>query len=276
MYILLASMEFASLTGQPMYNYNLAKGLREMGHEVTCMGPETGGAIKKMLEDIGCEVYKFSESSKWIKFYDLAIVSEHYPQYLDFIFADKIFNFCHSKDIADKPIMDKRIHGYLAPREQVSEHWQKEYDIDFTIVPIPIDFERFGIPREKQKKYITLAPCTRCELRKPMLLDLISRCNKENSELWLVGDDMGALDGVAIPEHIKIFPATPRIEDYMKKADEVAGIFIGTVTLEAWAMGIDTLVYDEKGNGAYVRKPDDFDKHNYKNVAKQIIKLYEV
>ena len=35
---------------------------------------------------------------------------------------------------------------------------------------------------------------------------------------------------------------------------KVAGIFIGTVTLEAWAMGLKTSVYDEKGKLGVCRK----------------------
>jgi len=58
--------------------------------------------------------------------------------------------------------------------------------------------------------------------------------------------------------------------------DEVAGIYIGTVTLEAWAMGLRTSVYDEYGNWHYEDKPSDFSKHDYLEVAKQFIKLYAI
>ena len=36
MRILLTSPDQSTLTGQPMYVKNLAKGLRELGHEVIC------------------------------------------------------------------------------------------------------------------------------------------------------------------------------------------------------------------------------------------------
>ena len=95
----------------------------------------------------------------------------------------------------------------------------------------------------------------------------------KDNEVWLVGDDCDGLDGLTPPPNVKILPRTDRIEDYMVQADEVAGIFIGTVTLEAWAMGLKTSVYDEHGNWQYVEKPQDFDKHNYLNIAKEFIKL---
>jgi len=269
--ILLCAMEFESLTGAPMYNYNLAKGLIELGHNVTCVGLKTGGEIKEMLEKIGCKVYKSMESHKWGKqYYDLAIISEHFPQYLDFIYADKIYNFCHSKDEADKPIEDDEINGYLAPREQVADKWDK----DFTIIPIPIDFEKFTPTTDKQNKYIILAPCSIGKLRVQMFLSLIDRAkNDTNIEVWIVGEDYNGLDNVDLPESVKVMSATNNIKELMAKANEVAGVFIGTVTLEAWAMDKKTSVYDEYGNWEYVNKPNDFDKYNYKNVTKQILNL---
>jgi hypothetical protein len=268
--ILLCAMEFASLTGAPMYNYNLAKGLIELGHDVTCVGLDIGGHMMTMLENIGCKVYKSIESPKWEKYYDLAIISENFPQYLDFIYADKVYNFCHSKHIIDQPIDDNRITGYLAPREQIANKWNKE----FTIIPIPIDFDRFTPKTEKQESYTILAPCTRDLLRRPMFISLIERAKKDpDIEVWLVGEDHNGIDGLELPENIKVMPSTNSIEVEIAKADEIAGIFIGTVTLEAWAMNKKTSVYDDEGNWEYVEKPDDFEKHNYKNVAKQILKL---
>ena len=57
MKILLTSPEQHTLTGQPMYVKNLAKGLRELGHDVTCSEEPSGD-------------------------YDLAIINDYFPQAL--------------------------------------------------------------------------------------------------------------------------------------------------------------------------------------------------
>lgn len=276
MRVLIAAMEFSTLTGAPMYHYNLAKGLTEKGHKVICVGLHSGGDIKDMLEQLGVIVYDYRQMKvKNLGHFDLAIIAENIPEYLDYFTADKIFNICHSKDEADRPILDTRIDRFIAPRTQISDRWLKEYDdceLEFEILPIPINFDKFTFEKEKQDKYIILAPCGRCELRRPMLLDLIKRADKD-TELWLVGDDYGGLDGVNIPDNVKIFPATKNIVDYFRKADEVAGIFIGTVTIEAWIAGIKTSVYDEQGNWQYVEPDKDLQKYNYKNVVEKLCQI---
>ena len=262
MKILLVSLELESLTGQPMYTYNLAKGLTELGHNVTCVGLKTGGVVTNWLKEINVRVFNWIDKVEWLDTYDLVIISEQIPGVIDNVICDNIYNLCHSKGDCDKPIEDDRIKGYLFPREQIKEHWGKEG----LIVPIPLDLEKFNIKKEKQDKYTILAPCTIDDLRKPMLLNLLKRA--EEGQVWIVGKDYGALKGIDIPDNVTIFPETDDVTEYMRKADEVAGIFIGTVTLEAWAMGIKTSVYDEKGNWEYVK--GDITKNNYISVAKLV------
>jgi len=267
MKILLCSMEFETLTGQPIYNYNLAKGLTELGHEVTCVGFRTGGVIKKWLEDIGVRVYDFIDKDKWFGIYNLVIISENHPEFLDNVVCNKSYNFCHSKGEPDKPIEHKEIVDYLFPREQVRDHWRKEGEI----MPIPIDLKKWQVKREKQEKYTILAPCTIDTLRTKFLLRLMERANKDTN-IWIVGKDHGGLRGVKIPKYVTLFPETKNIIDYMKKADEVASIFYGTIIFEAWAMGLKTSVYDEEGN--YKLVPiGNIEEHDYLRIAERFLTL---
>lgn len=246
MKILLTSPEQHTLTGQPMYVKNLAKGLRELGHDVTCSEEPSGD-------------------------YDLAIINDYFPQALGKFTAKKTYNICHSKSPCDAPIIDERITGYLAPREEISNRWQEIYDIKFDILEIPIDFKRFSGKR-KTDKYTILMPGTFDYLREPMIINLINRA-KENKDIQVIFRGNTDLGECNIIENVIFKPQTETIEEDMKDADEVAGIFIGTTTLEAWAMGLKTSVYDEQGNWKYVDKPKDFDKYNYLNVAKKFIEL---
>lgn len=250
--VLLCSPEQHTKTGQPMYVKNLAKGLRELGFKVDC-------------KDYSSSLSDYSDC------YDIVVINDYAPKFLDLISGRVVINLCHSKNDCDRPIIDDRIDIYAAPREQVSKHWQQTYRIPFEILPIPIDFNRWQIKKQKQDKYTILMPGTFDPQREAMIKDLILNRIKE-AKIMLVGKDyMGIPYGVR--GDLEIYPETDRIEDYMAKADEVAGIHIGTTTLEAWAMGLKTSVYDEQGNWEYVEKPQDFDKYNYLNVAKQLIKI---
>lgn len=272
MRILLASMELSSLTGQPMYTYNLAKGLRELGHEVVCVGLHAEGIMAEKFKELGCLTTDIKDSL-WKGKYDMVLIGENIPEYLDGIECDRVYNICHSKGEADKPIINNKITGYLAPREQVSDYWKEQFNVEFEILPIPIDFERFK-EREPQDRYTILAPCTRDTLRRPMLVNLIERAKAQpNSQVWIVGADFNGLSGVLLPQNVRIFPPVTDIEEFYKRADEVAGIFIGTVTIEAWAAGLETSVYDENGDWEYVERPADFEKYNYKKVTEKFLSL---
>jgi hypothetical protein len=63
----------------------------------------------------------------------------------------------------------------------------------------------------------------------------------------------------------------------MANADEVAGILLGRVNIEAWSMGIKSTIYDPVTlvNNIF-NPPIDFDdKFNIINVVKKIIKEYD-
>lgn len=264
--VLLAGFDMKELTGAPIYNYNLAKGLIELGHEVTCVGISVGGTITKWLEKLGATVHSYIYKERWGGKYDLVIISENMPEIVDSIKCDRIYNFCHSKGESDRPISDREITGYLFPRKQVQEYWGEKGQI----IPIPIDIDRFkNVKREKQERYTILAPCTIDSIRRAMLINLFDR----DADIWIVGKDHGGLNSVEIPNNVTIFPEIEDITEYMRKVDEVAGIYIGTVTLEAWVMGgIKTSVYDEEGNWEYV-KPYDIKANSHIEIAKQFIEL---
>ena len=265
MKILLSSMELFTLTGQPMYTYHLAKGFVEMGHEVVVVSEITGGEMKKKFDDIGVRHYYLATQAYHNIIFDLAIVSEQNSNYVvENIKCKKIFNLMHSKHRVDAPIKNDKIAGYVAPRQQILDH----HKVEGTIIPIPVDMDKLKVELVPHDCYRIIAPCTREPLRKPMLMNLIERAVK-GVEVWMVGKEYGALDGVKLPKNVKVFNETPDIIDYMKQCDEVAGIFEGTVSYEGAAMGLKTSIYDEYGNWEYKTLiPTD-----YKDIAKQYINL---
>lgn len=261
-------MELESLTGQPMYTYHLAKGLVELGHEVVATAPRIGGKIKPMFESLGVELVPMI-TNRYADDYDLIVLAEIMTAgVLDY--ADgKAYNLLHSKHDLDRPILDDRLAGYIAPRAEVFEHHNESGEI----IPIPIDLEKYNKELIPHETYTVLVPCTKDWLRKPMLLDLINRAINDDIEVVMIGDDKGGLDGVETPENVKLLPSDANLVPYMQRADEVAGIFEGTVTFEATAMGLKTSVYDEKGNWEYKDLSKQIKDHDYKKVAQQFLNL---
>ena len=117
MRFLIASPEQSSLTGQPMYVKNLAKGLREKGHCVDCI--ENG---------------KYGRGE-----YDLVIINDYAPVFLKKIHAKRIVNVLHSMNKCDRPIKDLE---YIAPRQEILD----AHKVEGIIIPIPIDIKKFQVP----------------------------------------------------------------------------------------------------------------------------------
>lgn len=279
--LLIGCLDFSQLTGMPMYIYNLSKELiKNYNYHITIVAKEVGGDIRGMANAKGIECYRFQDLPD--REYDIMFLHEYVSRWLLNRFPTiPAWNYCHSMLDLDRPI-DKtsQIRGHLAPRDQVADYWKKRLGIKFQIIPIPIDREKFypiKMPKPiKGNTYNILAVCTLDPLRKPMLLNLIKRAKKDkNVKVVIVGKDHGALENVKLPKNVLILPPDPNIQKYIIGCDEMAGIYVGTVTLEAWAMGKKCSVYDEHGNFKLMEKPKDFEQtYDSKIIARQYHKLF--
>lgn len=273
MRILSTSSNFLNTTGMPMYIYNLGKEVVAMGHEFVVTAGKVGDPMAALARAVGITVLQPDEVegdfdmilAQEVKEFNLFSKFPYTPAYC----------LIHSMTQWDEPMGHPSIIGYLAPREQVAEYWRPVCGA-ITILPIPIDFERFTPVEAKNDGFRKiLVPCTSDWLRMPMFMRILELAEKDPSVIVRqVGDWCGALGTCAIPQNFTTHPATLEIEKEMAWADEVHGIYIGTVTLEAWAMGKKTVVYDEKGEYQTVHPYDNFrELHDAKNVAKKLISL---
>jgi len=276
MTILFGCSQFDVFTGMPKYNLNLAKQFKKIGIRVIISSNRLGDPLQRIAKENGIECIAFSDidNIKDTKI-DALVLSEQESVLLLDKFPDTPAVFIsHSKMDCDKPVLGYRqIRKYLAPRKQVSDYWEERSAVKFEILPIPIDFSEFRSSKPcSSEEYKILAPCTVDQLRRPMLLDLLQRAEQENVFVDVIGENLGSIDDKELPERFKVLPSTENIAEVMKNYDEVAGIYIGTVTLEAWAMGKVTSVYDEKGLYKMVKPYISFKKkHDIASVANKLV-----
>jgi hypothetical protein len=87
------------------------------------------------------------------------------------------------------------------------------------------------------------------------------------------------LDELLINTHVKYYPATNKVESYVKNCSETSGILLGRTTIEGWLCGKPGWIYniDDSGNILNKRRfdiPDDISKFNSNEVAKKIKEEY--
>ena len=296
MKILVTGLSMAYLSGQPLYCYELCRELKRQGHEVTMMSelhippgqrPDNDG--HKLVENLRAEGIECVEWNENIcGGYDLILASE--PQ-SRIVFASSgntpVFNIVHSEYECESPIEDRQeIKAYICIRPSIAAHIMTQHDIPSDKIKViynGVDRCRFNPdelganfrkPELKEFKYKIVAPCTLDKLREKFLNHLIDSATAER-HVVLVGMDCGA--NLHQSPFVEIKRDTFDIQFEMADADEIAGILLGRVNLEAWSMGIKSTIYDpETLESITLDPPKDFDKkHNIVNVVKQIIKLYD-
>lgn len=275
--ILFSCVDFSHLTGMPMYLYNLGKEMIKLGYEITLVST-IGGDIAQMAREAGFKLFDWRDDYQ--DDYIALILNEPISEQMLSRFPNvPAYNIIHSARPEDEPIPDcPQIRKYFYSKESDLAYMKgKVPEHKIASLPIPIDFERFSPEKRREHKtYTILAPCTIDELRRPMLLDLIRRA-EDNPEIAVIvkGENYGALSDVSYPPNF-ILDNTPtaHIDDYMAIADEVAGILVGTVTLEAWAMGLKTSIYDLNGGYAIVDEPKMFSfEHHAEYIARKLINI---
>ncbi|MDD4986726.1 MAG: galactosyltransferase-related protein, partial [Dehalococcoidales bacterium] len=275
--VLIGCLDFSELTGMPMYYLNLGRELVKMGCFVTVVAPKVGGEIADKAQEAGIECLDYREGAHKRPF-DVMLLSETWSTVLlDELPQVPAWNYLHSKYECDAPLPHRpQIRGYLAPREQVAEYWQEKAGRKIEIVPIPIDLERFKpVEAEKHGDYRILVPCTFNELREPMVRNILERAKDKKVSVLLKGTDYGFIAGLDLPQNVRWEGPSADIEKDMAWADEVAGIYVGTVTLEALAMGKKASVYDDEGNYTFARKPADFEAtYGSESIARRFYSLF--
>jgi hypothetical protein len=310
--VLLSCLNFKTLTGSELYVFELAKELKKLNCSVTVLS-QIGGPLTDMAKKLGIKCLPFeeapgfkmgdgkwgfngpngSEVSKPNSMYRISDVNydiihmQHKPV------AERMLNFypelnkiysIHSEVIElENPIKDDTIKKYIAIRPEIKDYIVNNFEIPEEQVDIiynPIDSDKFKPNSSIKIENSVLFVGTIDYLRKETILDLMERTKEEGKELWLVGEDKGNyLQQVLFEPHVKHFPATWSVENFIYKCEETAGIQLGRTTIEGWMCGKPSWIYKVDSSGFILSKekfdpPTDIEKYYAANVAKQIKEEY--
>lgn len=309
--VLIGCLNFQGLTGSEISTLELAKGLIKNGCDVYVTS-QIGLEFKRESEKYGIKVfpiheppgYKMGDGNwgvntpngvvksqpnvlymvKGMKF-DV-ILTNHTPiteRLLQLYPNNNFINIVRSEVIdLENPIIDNRIKKYIAIRPSIKEHLINEFNIDSNKIEVIynlFDKSKF-IPQKTEKdidKKITLFVGTMDYLRKSSIEDLIDN----SEELWLVGKDtMGyAKEFDNTYDNVKYFPPTDKIETFINKCDETAGIFLGRTTIEGFLCNKSGWVYivDKQGNVLdknFHNVPTDMSIFDHEEIIKKYKELF--
>ncbi len=267
------------LSGQPLYCYELALELKRIGHDVEMRSDWNGfkgNDGHKLKENLLNKGVKCTEWDDEVGKYDLWLASEDVSMRVK---SDApMINIIHSEYDCESPIQN-RPFAWVAIRPSILEHIVESHSIPRDkcfVVYNGVDRDRFKrAKRHKGQHRLTVVPCTFDYLREKFIRHCESLANEDNHYHFY-----GSNHGVQIKETdcVKVFPDTFNIESKIAEADCVYGILLGRVNLESNSCGVISRIYDPVTleNEIFLMNEEDFDKrHNIKNVAKELLKIYD-
>lgn len=309
--VLLSCISFKNFTGSELYVYELAKSLIKLNCGVTVLS-QVGGPLTDMAKKIGIKCLPFENApgfklgdGQWgtntpegfkpstpnvlyrISEVDFDIIHfQHKPV------AERILNMypelpkiaaVHSEVISlEDPVKDDTIKKYIAIRPEIKEHIIDKFEIPEEMIEViynPVDNEKFK-PNDISEENYVLFVGTIDYLRKETILDLMEYTREIGKELWLVGENNGNyLENLLLENHVKYFPSTWNVEEFISKSYETAGIQLGRTTIESWMCGKSSWIYKVDSGGFILSKeryepPTDIEKYYSMNVAQQIKNEY--
>jgi glycosyltransferase involved in cell wall biosynthesis len=305
--VLLSCISFRNFTGSELYVFELAKSLIKLNCSVTVLS-QIGGPVTDMAKKLGIKCISFENApgfklgdGEWgmntpegfkpsvpNALYRVAEVDYDIIHFQHKPVADRILNMypeldkicsIHSEVISlEDPVVDPSIKKYIAIRPEIKEHMVNNFEISEEMIEViynPIDNEKFKSKNTSDENYVLFVG-TIDYLRKETILDLVEYTREIGKELWLVGENNGNyLENVLLEEHVKHFPSTWKVENFILKSYETAGIQLGRTTIESWMCGKSSWIYKVDKGGFILSKekhepPTDIKKYYTLNVAQQI------
>lgn len=305
--VLLSCISFRNFTGSELYVFELAKSLIKLNCSVTVLS-QIGGPVTDMAKKLGIKCVSFENApgfklgdGQWgmntpegfkpstpNALYRVAEVDYDIIHFQHKPVAERILNMypeldkicsIHSEVISlEDPVVDPTIKKYIAIRPEIKEHMVNNFEIPEEMIDIiynPIDNEKFQSKNISEGNYVLFVG-TIDYLRKESILDLIEYTREIGKELWLVGENNGNyLENLLLEDHVKHFPSTWKVEDFILKSYETAGIQLGRTTIESWMCGKSSWLYKVDKGGFILSKekyepPTDIEKYYTMGVAQQI------
>ena len=283
--ILIGCLLYRDYTGSEMYVYELSKGLKERGHNVSIISAYLDGPLSEETKKLGIFVYNIN-SPPLNQNFDL-IHSQHQPivqKLLELYPKTKMICTIHSEVIPiENPIIHPNIKKYIAIRPEIKNHIIQNFfpltDKQIEIIYNPIDESRFNQLNVKNEGYVLFVG-TIDFLRKNTIFDLVQHTKNTGQEFIIVGKNHGNyLNKLLIEPHVKYFNETKDVEKFVKNCSETSGILMGRTTIEGWMCGKSSWIYQVDSLGSILSKklftqPSDLNKFNSSIVTEKIIENY--
>jgi hypothetical protein len=311
--VLIGCLLFNDYTGSELHVYELVKELTKQNCEVHIVS-QLGQKMTRRIERYGVKCFSIHEppgyklgDGKWgfnsqhgtspsekgklykvndVK-YDIIHIN-HKPIGLHLL---KLYpnipaiNTVHSEVIPnlEEPIVHPNVKHYIAIRESIKDFIVNGWDISeekVSVIYNPIDNERFKHYKNISKN-VTLFVGTIDYLRKETIFDLVEYTKTNDKELWIVGENKSDyLDKLKENKHVKYYPSTWDVENYVKECNETASILMGRTTIEGWLCNKPGWIYQIDSSGNILSKekqevPENLDVFKSNLVAKQIIEEYK-
>jgi len=312
--VLIGCINFSNHTGSELYVYELAKELIKQGCEVSVCS-QLGDPLARKAHSVGVKLYNIQEppgykmgDGQWtlntaegpvvsvknhlykiqdVQFDVLHLNHKPITEHLLRLFPDtETICTIHSEVIdLEHPVIHPQIKKYIAIRPEIKEFLIDRFDISADMIDVvynPIDYNRFKPTKSNNDTPTVLFVGTMDYLREQAIRDLIETTKSEGKNLWLVGKENGikVSDLIGDNTHVTYYGPSWKVEDFVKRCDETAGILLGRTTIEGWLCGKAGWIYDIDASGQVKSKklydiPTDIDKFRSDNVAKQIIEEYK-
>jgi hypothetical protein len=253
MNILIACADFTTISGMPMFVYELSRCLASRGHSVTVTAPNVGGPMAEHARLVGVECLTFDQARN--KRPDVLHVQEHHPANWainTFPYAPAV-STVHSQLIYEIPFVHDRVRHYACVRPEILSKvvgsdgvpWQKT-----SVIFNGVDQRRFRPLDDKFDPPTILFAGTVDYLRAQAGALTMDWAAENGYEVAFVGRKLDAwLDST--PAHVNhVAQDVWEIQDIVGRCSMTAGILLGRTLIEGWSCGIPGLVFeiDEHGN----------------------------
>lgn len=251
-HILIACADFTTISGMPMFNYDLGKELVARGKRVTLAAPNVGGTMARRGRDAGIECATFDQARGLRP--DVLHVQGVHPAHWAIHTFPRVpaVATVHSRLIYETPYLHDNIKKYACVRPEILDKiisvdnvpWAKT-----TVVYNGVDFERFTPSDDKFDIPTILFAGTVDYLRAQASQMVIDIAEKRGWNVMFVGRRLsGHLN--ELPPHVSHMDGDLwDIELTTRKCTATAGILLGRTTLEGWACGIPGFVFEIDNEG---------------------------
>jgi glycosyltransferase involved in cell wall biosynthesis len=285
MNILIGCLLYRNYTGSEMYVYELAKGLKKKGHNVSIISAHLDGPLSEETKTLGIQIYSLNSPPTKQNF-DL-IHSQHQPivqKLLELYPKTKMVCTIHSEVIPiENPIIHPNIEKYIAIRPEIKNYITQNFfpltDKEIDIIYNPIDENRFNQKNIKNDGYVLFVG-TIDYLRKNTIFDLIRHTKSTQQEFVIVGKNHSDyFNQLFLEPHVKYFGETKAVENFVKNCSETSSVLMGRTTIEGWMCGKPGWIYNIDSDGNIINKqlhqpPNDIEKFNSFNVINNLEKVY--